>query len=163
MARPRFRTELTPGERETLQTLINAPGTAQGLARRARIVLLANGEGWSNRAIADKLGIHKSDITAWTKRWLERKDEPLLERLGDRPRSGRPAQIDADAWCRIMAVACESPEAYGRPISHWSSRELAEEAVAQGIVEQLSAGHLRKALKKRSPAASLPLLAERQA
>jgi putative transposase len=149
MARARFRTDLAPHEREELQALVGAPGTAQGLARRARIVLLANGEGWSNRAIADKLDIHKSDITVWTKRWLERKDDPVLERLCDRPRSGRPAQIDADAWCRIMAVACESPETYGRPISHWSSRELAEEVVARGIVKQLSAGHLRKALKKK--------------
>jgi transposase len=57
------------------------------LARRARIVLLANGEGWSNQAIADKLDIHKSDITVWTKRWMERKDDPVPERLGDRPRS----------------------------------------------------------------------------
>ena len=163
MFRSSFRRPLDAEERKALQALVDAPGTAQGLARRACIVLLANGEGWTNRAIADKLDIHKSDVTVWTKRWVERHDDPPLERLRDRARSGRPADIDADAWCRIMAIACESPETYGRPISHWSSRELAEEVLAQGIVEHLSAGHLRKALKKRSPAASQPLLAERQA
>jgi hypothetical protein len=47
-----------------------------------------------------------------------------------------------------MALACEKPENYGRPISHWSSRELADEAVKQGIVASLSPGHLRKVLKK---------------
>ncbi|MGB5834573.1 MAG: helix-turn-helix domain-containing protein [Thiohalocapsa sp.] len=162
MPRPRFRTDLSPEERKTVQALVDAPSTAQGLARRARIVLLANGDGWSNQAIAEKLAIHKSDVSFWTKRWLERGSEPVVERLRDRPRSGRPPRIDADAWCRIMAMACEPPETYDRPISHWSSRELAEEVCTQGIVEHLSAGHLRKVLKKRHPAASQPLLAERQ-
>jgi putative transposase len=153
MGRARFRTGLAPDEREALQTLVDAPSTAQGLARRARIVLLANGEGWSNQAIADKLDIHKSDITVWTKRWMERKDDPVLERLGDRPRSGRPAQLDADAWCRIMAIACESPETYGRPISHWSSRELAEEVLAPGhrqtSVRRASAQGTQKKISSR--------------
>lgn len=45
-----------------------------------------------------------------------------------------------------MALACEPPADHGRPISHWSSAELAAEAVKHGIVEQLSAGHLRKVL-----------------
>ena len=142
MFRSSFRTPLDDDERKALQALADAPGTTQGLARRARIVLLANGEGWTNRAIADKLDIHKSDVTVWTKRWIERRDDPPLERLRDRPRSGRPADIDADAWCRIMAVACEPPQT--------CSRELAEEVRAQGIVEHLSAGHLRKALKKKT-------------
>jgi DNA-binding NarL/FixJ family response regulator len=73
MGRARFRTDLAPDEREALQTLIDAASTARGLARRARTVLLAKGEGWSNQAIAYKLDIHKSDITVWTKRWGERK------------------------------------------------------------------------------------------
>jgi transposase len=102
MPRRRFRVELAPQERELLQSFVDAPSTPQGLARRAHIILLANGERWSNQAIAHALDIRKSDVTRWTKRWVARKDEPVLERLRDRPRSGRPAHIDADAWCRIM-------------------------------------------------------------
>lgn len=150
MARPRFRIHLSREEREALQAIVDAPSTPQGLARRARLIVLANGEGWSNRAVADALGIGKCDVTRWTKRWIERRREPVRERLRDRPRSGRPAQIGAEAWCRILALACEPPEAHGRPISHWSSRELAEEACAQGIVASLSPGHLRKVLKKKT-------------
>jgi putative transposase len=45
-----------------------------------------------------------------------------------------------------VALACAPPERYGRPITHWSSRELAAEVLKQGIVAQLSAGHLRKFL-----------------
>jgi len=150
MARPRFRINLLEDERDELQALVDAPGTPQFLVRRARIVLLANGECRSNREIAETLKIHKSDITVWTKRWIERIFESVLARLSDRARSGRPPRIDAEQWCRTIAPACEPPQQHGRPISHWSSRELAEEACKQGIVDRLSAGHLSKVLKKKT-------------
>jgi len=38
-----------------------------------------------------------------------------------------------------MAVACEPPGDSGRPISHWTPRELADEASKRGIVERISA------------------------
>ncbi len=41
--------------------------------------------------------------------------------------------------CQIMAVACEPPGDSGRPISHWTPRELADEASKRGIVERISA------------------------
>ena len=138
-----------PSERECLEKRVRAHGTPQQLARRARIVLLANGEGWSNREIADALKSHKADVSIWTKRWIERASDPLAQRLRDLPRSGRPETLSAEQWCRIFALACEPPHAHARPISHWTSRELADEAIKQGIVETLSEGHLRKMLKKR--------------
>jgi putative transposase len=156
-ARTRYRINLLSSEREFLQKLIRAHGTPQQIARRARIVLLANGEGWSNREIADELKIHKADVSIWTKRWIERTLEPVAQRLRDLPRPGRPDTISPEQWCRIFALACEPPHAHGRPISHWSSRELTAEAIKQGIVETLSEGHLRKMLKKRpySPIAAV--------
>lgn len=129
--------------------MVRAHSTPQQVARRARIVLLANGEGLSNQAIADALGIYKADVSIWTRRWVERGLEPVMDRLRDRSRPGRPDTITAEQWCRIFALACEPPQAHDRPITHWTSRELADEAVKQGIVERLSDGHLRKVLKKR--------------
>jgi len=161
-ARTRYRINLLPSERDFLQQLIRAHGTPQQIARRARIVLLANGEGWGNQAIADALKIHKADVSFWTKRWIERAMDPLTQRLRDLPRPGRPDTIRAEQWCRIFALACEPPQTHGRPISHWTSRELADEALKQGIVDSLSAGHLRKLLKKDLTTPSQPLLAECQ-
>ena len=150
MPRPtKYRINLLDSEREVLEKLIAGRSTGQQLATRARIVLLANGDWLSNQAIAEKLGIRKADVTLWTQRWLDRAGEPVEDRLADLARCGRPATIDEKQWCQIHALACEPPQEYGRPISHWSSWELAEEAVKQGIVENLSAGHLRKVLKKR--------------
>jgi putative transposase len=39
---------------------------------------------------------------------------------------------------QLYAIACNPPEQYGRPISHWSSRELADELIKQQIVESIS-------------------------
>ena len=38
----------------------------------------------------------------------------------------------------VIALACELPAEQGMPLSRWSSQELAREAVARGIVEQIS-------------------------
>jgi transposase len=149
-ARTLYRINLTSPERTELERLARGHTTPQHIARRARIVLLANEEGMSNRDIAGRLGTTKGKITLWTKRWIERALEPIRERLSDLPRSGAPETITPEQWCRVVALACESPQAYGRPITHWSSRELAAEAVGQGIVEHLSAGHLRRVLDTKT-------------
>ena len=39
----------------------------------------------------------------------------------------------------IMALACEKPEMADRPVSTWTPRELADEAIKRGIVTQISA------------------------
>jgi len=41
----------------------------------------------------------------------------------------------------MAALACEAPMKAGRPISQWTGREIADELVKQGIVEQISARH----------------------
>lgn len=146
--RTRYRINLLASERRALEELIRKQTTAQHIAKRARIILMANGGGETNQNIADRLGIHKADVTRWTQRWIERALEPVADRLADLPRSGRPDTISAHQWCRIMALACEPPENHGYPITHWTSAELAAEAIKQGIVERLSPGHLRKVLKK---------------
>jgi putative transposase len=45
-------------------------------------------------------------------------------------------------------LACEAPEKTGRPISQWTGREIADELMARGIVENISARHATRLLKK---------------
>lgn len=148
MAHPQFRINLLASERVELETLIRTHSTPQVVARRARIILLANGEWQSNQVIADAMGLFKADVTVWTKRWIERALEPVAARLSDRPRPGRPDTIPPEQWCRILALAGEPPHTYGLPITHGTSTELARVALHQGIVARLSPGPLRQVLKK---------------
>jgi hypothetical protein len=64
--------------------------------------------------------------------------ELLAEVLGDDPRSGAPPQFTPEQMVQIIAVACEDPQACGRPVSHWTPRELAEEVIKRGIVAKIS-------------------------
>lgn len=75
----------------------------------------------------------------------------MVERLQDAPRPGAPATFGAEQWCQIMALACEQPEASGRPISHWTPRELADEACKRGIVATISERHVGRFLKSSRP------------
>ena len=72
----------------------------------------------------------------------------MLDRLCDAPRSGKPVRITAEQVCQIIELACEAPERFGRPISHWSEREIAAEVKARGIVEQISDRHAARLLKR---------------
>ena len=49
---------------------------------------------------------------------------------------------------QLYALACEPPEKYNRPLSHWSARELALEMIQQGIVETISERHVGRLLKE---------------
>lgn len=46
----------------------------------------------------------------------------------------------------MVAMACEQPKE--RPISQWTGREIAEEMVARGIIQQISPRHAARLLKK---------------
>lgn len=48
----------------------------------------------------------------------------------------------------LFAMACSSPSDYGRPISHWTARELAAEIMKQGIIETISVRHVGRLLKE---------------
>ena len=147
MRGPNCLVELGERDREILQQIIRKRTEKQSIVLRANIILMA-GEGSLYKDIAIVLGILRNTVTTWTTRWHELADKPILERLQDRPRPGAPGTFTPEQICQIIALACEAPKDYGRPITHWTHRELAEEATKQGIVESISANYLGRLLKK---------------
>lgn len=77
--------ELTTDVRATLVHLTRCSMVAAGLARRARIVLLA-ADGRPLRQIATLVGIDHKGV----RRWLDRFRAHGVDGLADRPRPGRP-------------------------------------------------------------------------
>jgi transposase len=102
--RTTYRINLTATEQTELERLIRQQTAPQHQVKRARVILLANVEGASNQAIAEQLGIYKAEVTNWTKRWIDRAQEPIAQRLTDLPRCGRPDTITPEQWCRIYRV-----------------------------------------------------------
>lgn len=157
--------ELRPVEKQELEKLVKRHHTGQQIALRGRIVLAA-AAGQNNSQIARELAITLDTVRLWRGRWRALQSIPLAdlsvqERLADRPRAGAPARITAEQRCQIEALACEKPEAADRPISHWTGREIAEEIIKRGLVEQISPRHASRLLKRgRSQTSSDPLLAD---
>jgi len=153
---------LSEEERQTLHTMIRAHKTPQHLSFRAQVILLL-AEGLSAPDVARRLGTTRTTVRRWRRHWLKRQGCSVPERLHDAARPGAPATVRAAQWCQIIALACEPPEAAGRPISHWTPRELADEARKRGIVPTISERHVGRFLKSgRAQAAPESVLAERR-
>ena len=168
---------ITERQQEVLRSMVWSRSCPQGLAHRAEIILLAF-EGFQNEAIADRLGCERHGVGIWRKRWKKAFDrlvviecvekpaalrEAIGEVLGDLPRAGCGGKFAAEQIARILAVACEPPDKSGRPVTHWTPRELADEVVQRGIVPSISVRHVGRFLKGGgASAAPQPPLAQRR-
>ena len=143
--------KLDERERQQLQQLVKRPSTPQQIALRASIILLA-AEGYNHREIGRELTISRDMARVWRNRWLMLSPTAVgvAERLQDAARSGAPATFSLEQMVQLFAMACEKPELYGRPISHWSTRELAAEMIKQEIVESISPRHVGRLLSEAS-------------
>lgn len=143
---------LSDAERQGLAKLIKRHQVGQQIALRARIVLAAAG-GQKNKAIAQRYHVTLDTVRLWRNRWVNLQeisldDLSIEDRFQDAPRPGAPARITADQRCRIEALACEKPEGSGRPITHWSAREIADELKKRKIVDTISPRHAARLLKR---------------
>lgn len=112
---------LREGDRKRLADLARLPSVPSGLAKRARIVLLA-ADGMPNAAIARAVGVSRPTVIGWRDRYAA----GGIAALEDEPRSGRPAEIsEADVVIATLAADGRPPERLG--ITHWSARFLARE------------------------------------
>src|SRR5215471_19616864 len=152
---------LSEAERRTLYPLIRAHKTPQHLSCRAQVILLL-AEGLAAPDVARRLGTTRTTVRRWRRHWRKRHGYAMPERLQDARRPGAPGTFRAEQWCQIIALACEPPEASGRPISPWTPRELADEARKRGMVETISERHVGRFLTSgRSPTPQESLLAQR--
>lgn len=83
---------LTSKERQELRRVKRQAKTEVRLADRARILLWAH-EGVTIDATAARLDCGRDKVIFWRRRFLEGRAAhlPVLDRLRDQPRSGRPA------------------------------------------------------------------------
>ena len=120
MGRASAAIELSCSERRELEGLARRRRTAQGLAQRAQIVLLA-AEGIESKTIAHRLGASENTIGKWRRRFAVHR----LDGLYDEPRPGRPRQIGDDEVAEMIRLTLETTP---RNATHWSLRWMAAAA-----------------------------------
>lgn len=168
---------VTERQLAVLQKMAAASTCRQGVAQRARMIILAFA-GQTNETIAQMIQCERRMVGVWRRRWVrafqrlvlvecgERSSalpQSIQRLLGDSPRRGWAGKFSAEQVAQIIAVACEPPEKCGRPVTHWTPRELADEVKKRSIVPSIPARQVGRFLKGgRSPTASKPILAERR-
>lgn len=134
----------------------------QGLVRRAQIILGA-AAGESNAGLGRRLQQDRHSVRLWRKRWVaaygqlsaveaaQDEKHPLSEVieqvLSDAWRSGRPDTFSAEQIVHVVAISCEDPSVSGLPISTWTPKDIAQEAIRRGIVERISPQSVERFLK----------------
>ena len=135
---------LAPGDRFLLHQIARSRSLPFFQVQHARVVL-AIAEGRRVREVAAQMRCDPS--TVW--RLCRRYEQGGLDRLlADLPRSGSPRQISPLQRARIVELACLEPVAEGLHITHWSSADLARQAIAEGIVPTISPAMVRRILNE---------------
>jgi transposase len=153
---------ITERQQDLLQQLMRATTASKCLSQRAHLILLAF-QGLPNETIADRVDLERHQVGLWRRRWADNFNHLVviectqtraeLQRaiaavLDDAPRPGAPPKFTPEQLALIIALACESPEQSGRPITHWTHRELADEACRRGIVASISASQVGRILSE---------------
>jgi transposase len=146
---------------DILQHIVRRTTSVQRLVKRAHIILEAC-QATSNTKIAQHQQVDYETVRRWRDRWrgaesrlqaIEAAGKPkwlsqaIEVLLTDEHRSGAPATFTFEQFMQIMALACEKPEVAERPVSSWTPRELAAEAIKRGIVTKISPRTVERFLK----------------
>jgi len=103
--------------------------------------LKALNDGQSYQEVSKLLSVAHQTISKWAKKY----NSEGLDFLEDKPRSGRPLEIDALQKAKITALACSEPPE-GR--SKWTLRLLADKIVELDYCEHISHNQVGLILKK---------------
>ena len=111
--------EVSEEERAQLESWARRRTSAQALALRCRIVLLA-AQGLNNTEIAERLGVHRPMVRKWRSRFAEYRLDGLL----DERRPGKPRTITDE---QVEEVVVKTLESTPKDATHWSTRSMARE------------------------------------
>ena len=132
--------QLTATEKEGLEQLIAKGEMPVRLFKRATGLLTLN-RVESLETVATLLGVSNDTVRAWRNRY----QTEGIKGLSDKPRSGRPIEIEGLQRAQITALACsEAPAGH----SDWTLRLLAEKVVEAGYCEHISHTQVGTILKK---------------
>jgi transposase len=142
------------------------------LVDRAKIILDFS-KGIFKKRIARERGKDIDTVRKWCSRWdesfsnLSEKETSIamaedvakahreyrkrvISVLDDAPRCGASPTFTAEEAVQIIALACEVLDESDEGVSHWTQRQIAEEAVKRGIVNSISSSTVHRFLSQAS-------------
>ena len=132
---------LTDEERAMLAALL-AKGSWKARTFKRATGLLELDRGQSLQGVATTLRVNYNTVAGWRDKYAA---GGLDAALYDKPRTGRPVEIDGIARAKITALACTpAPEGHAR----WKLSLLAEKAVELEYCDHISSKHVGTLLKK---------------
>jgi len=167
--------QVTERQLELLEEIAACRTASVRLVQRAKIVLLSFAKN-NNEEVGQIVGLNPQQVSVWRKRWRDDWQRLILvecnesrsvlkkdieQLFADRPRKGRTPKFSTEQQAAIVAIGCEDPdEESERPISLFTIREIADEAVKGEIVPSISRTQVWTFLKSgRRSAASKQVLA----
>jgi transposase len=120
MGRPLIPLSINAQDQAQLVAWAKRPKTAQALAMRSRVVLLA-ADGLNNTAISQQLNVTLQTVGKWRQRYLDQGVDGLL----DEPRPGTSRKLSDKDVERVLALTLESTPT---DATHWSTRSMAKRA-----------------------------------
>ncbi len=115
MAGPKPTTvDVTPEERVEVERLVRAHGTAQQVALRAQIILLASA-GVSTVEISARVGLSRKAVRLWRDRWASLAGIPLKDLSITAPAAGSSAKV-----C-VQIPPTTPPPGVHTPAGRWNS------------------------------------------
>ena len=146
MKTKKHKVELTPEDRQMLETLVRRGEHNALEIRRAHILLKADvkGPAWTDAKIAEAFGCHTNTVSNVRKRWTEVNGLPALKRKVQNHPSRSP-KLDGQGEARLIALCCSDPP---DGFSHWTLQCLADKLVELKIVDSICPETIRKTLKK---------------
>ena len=106
---PERRLRLTRSERKQLRRWVRRYSLPYRQVMRAKLILQLNVDPSVGEA-AFVLNVDEKTVRRWRDRFLQ---EGRIKALCDRPRAGRPVEIDAVSRCQVIAMACGEPSDFG--------------------------------------------------
>ena len=139
----KYEVELTEAEQSQLTKMTMKGNLKARKLKRIQILLLSN-KGKSDKEIAEHIGVSIPTIGRIRKEYVE---GGMEEAINEKPRSGRPQELDGKQRAKVTALACSKPpEGRGR----WTLRLLAKKAVELEFVPAVSHQSVQDILKKMS-------------
>jgi transposase len=110
-------------------------------ARRLRAWELKE-KGWSQKAIAEALGVSKAAVSDWMRRGREGGPEALRTQ----PKSGAPRRLTDEQWERLPTLLRQGAEHFGFRGEVWTRRRVAS-VIEQEFGVRYSLTHVGRLLK----------------